>query len=46
MTDTTTETANDAINTDPGEGYRRNGYAVVRGIFDADRVARLPVLLR
>ena len=37
MTETGTEMTQPAINTDPGEGYRRNGYAVVRGIFDADR---------
>lgn len=29
------------FNTDPGEGYRRDGYAVVRGVFDGERVARL-----
>ena len=41
MTEPTTQSQEHAINTDPGEGYGRNGYAVVRGIFDPDRVARL-----
>ena len=41
MTETRTEAPHPTINTDPGEGYGRNGYAVVRGIFDPDRVARL-----
>lgn len=31
----------ESLNTDPGEGYRRCGYAVVRGMFDGERVARL-----